>query len=270
MIISEQKYTNKNRLYYRGLADDDKNSKFYKETYLTTRLIYALAYSFGLSGIVEVYRLKDTANIFNMRSKTDEGNLRRFCQEHKMSKYLKYFETLKNNDWLHVLGEDRQKLINAIKSMGYDGYFNSEIDESRYEELKNSSFCNFSALQIKSPSVAIFNLGKSCDMIAVYNSKEDFEKSSEIKEIKQQEQDYIIRSAAYFTKKTEEDFFDTFPMTISGLILVLYGLAFLGKLSLIDWLSLGVIITIVLYSFTYGKKNGRDKIDNLIKELFFQ
>ena len=55
MLISEQKYANKNRLYYRGLADNDKSSKFYKETYLTTRLIYALAYSFGLKGIVEVY-----------------------------------------------------------------------------------------------------------------------------------------------------------------------------------------------------------------------
>ena len=73
MLISEQKYANKNRLYYRGLANNDKSSKFYKETYLTTRLIYALAYSFGLKGIVEVYRLKDTANIFNMRSKTDES-----------------------------------------------------------------------------------------------------------------------------------------------------------------------------------------------------
>ena len=207
MLISEQKYANKNRLYYRGLADNDKSSKFYKETYLTTRLIYALAYSFGLKGVVEVYRLKDTANIFNMRFKTDEGNLRKFCQEHKMSKYLKHFETLKNNDWLRVLGEDRQKLINAIKSMGYDGYFNSEIDESRYEELKNSSFCNFSALQVKSPSVAIFNLDKSCEMVAVYNSKEDFEKSSEIKEIKQQQKDHIIRSAAYFAGKTEEEIF---------------------------------------------------------------
>ena len=114
MLINEQKYANKNRLYYRGLADNDKSAKFYKETYLTTRLIYALAYSFGLKGIVEVYRLKDTANIFNMRSKTDEGNLRKFCQEHKMSKYLKHFETLKNNDWLHILGDDRQKLINGI------------------------------------------------------------------------------------------------------------------------------------------------------------
>ena len=65
MLINEQKYANKNRLYYRGLADNDKSAKFYKETYLTTRLIYALAYSFGLKGIVEVYRLKDTANIFN-------------------------------------------------------------------------------------------------------------------------------------------------------------------------------------------------------------
>ena len=214
MLINEQKYTNRNRLYYRGLTEYDESSKLYRETYLTTRLIYALAYSFGLKGIVEVYRLKDTANIFNMRSKQDEGNLRVFCHNHGMSKYLKYFDKLKNNDWLGVLEEDRQKLVNAIKSLGYDGYFNYEIDEVRYEKIKHSSFCNFSSLQIKSPSVAIFNINKSCEKVAAYSKKEDFEKNPEIKEIKQQEKDYIIRSAAHFGKKTEEEIFYTFRRRI--------------------------------------------------------
>ena len=123
MIISEQKYTNRNRLYYRGLTEYDESSKLYRETYLTTRLIYALAYSFGLKGIVEVYRLKDTANIFNMRSKQDEGNLRVFCHNHGMSKYLKYFDKLKNNDWLGVLEEEVAFLERRETSPSIDLFF---------------------------------------------------------------------------------------------------------------------------------------------------
>lgn len=75
MLISEQKHTNKNRIYYRGLRNNDLNNKQYLETYLTTSLTYSFACS-GLGGVIESYRLKDTANIFNMRSKLDEGKLR--------------------------------------------------------------------------------------------------------------------------------------------------------------------------------------------------
>lgn len=211
MIIKEQKYTNKNKLYYRGLADDDKSAKFYKETYLTTRLSYALAYSFGLNGIVEVYRLKDTANIFNMRSKTDEGNLRKFCcLNNNMGWVFKYFDKLKTNDWLAVSKkpENRKKLVDAIKQLGYDGYFNFEIDKERYEILKNKTFCNFSVLQVSSPSVAIFDINKSCERVAVYNKKEDFEKLPEIKEIKEQEKSYITTNINNFGNKNNEEIFE--------------------------------------------------------------
>lgn len=210
MIINEQKYTNKSRLYYRGLVDDDKSAKFYKETYLTTRLSYALAYSFGLNGIVEVYKLKDTANIFNMRSKTDEGKLRKFCYLNNMGSFLKYFDKLKTNDWLTVskYSESRRKLIDAIKQLGYDGYFNFEIDRERYESLKNKMFCNFSVLQINSPSVAVFDINKSCERVAVYNKKEDFEKLPEIKEIKEQEKSYITTNINNFESKTNEEIFE--------------------------------------------------------------
>lgn len=203
MILSEQKYTNTNKLYYRGLSEYNEKNKFCEEVYLSTRLIYSLAYSFGLKGVVEVYRLKKTANIFNMRSKQDEGKLRKFCQSQGMMKYLKYFEKLKNNDWLGVLGEDRIKLVNAIKLLGYDGYFNFEIDRDRYEKLRNNSFCNFSDLQVHSPSIAIFDVHKTCERVAVYSKKEDFEKEPEIKKIKQQELDYVNN----FWKKTNEETF---------------------------------------------------------------
>lgn len=214
MIISEQKYTNKNRLYYRGISEYDESLKQFKETYLTTRLSYALAYSFGLKGNVEVYRLKETANIFNMRSKTDEANLRKWCHLNSCySDLLKYIDKLKNNDWLDISETKRGKLIQLIKTMGYDGYFNFEIDRSRYEALKDKCYCYFSTLQVNSPSVAIFNINKSCEKVAVYRTKEDFEKMPEIKEIRQQEKDYIIKNINNF-KGSDEEIFTTLRQRI--------------------------------------------------------
>ena len=207
MIISEQKYTNKNRLYYRGISEYDESLKQFKETYLTTRLSYALAYSFGLKGNVEVYRLKDTANIFNMRSKTDEANLRKDC--HLNSNYsdlLKYIDKLKNNDWLDITETKRRKLIGLIRAMGYDGYFNFEIDRSRYEALKDKCYCYFSTLQINSPSVAVFDIKKTCEPVALYRTVEEFEKMPEIKEIRQQEKDYIIKNINDFKGDIKEIF----------------------------------------------------------------
>lgn len=74
--------------------------------------------------------------------------------------------------------------------------------------------------------------------------------------------------AAGMAVKTKEDFYDTFPMTISGFILLLYGLAFLGRLSLIDWISLGIVLGTVVYVVRNWKKNAKENISLLIGELF--
>ena len=73
--------------------------------------------------------------------------------------------------------------------------------------------------------------------------------------------------AAGMAAKTKEDIYNTFPMTISGLILLLYGLAFLGKLSLVDWISAGILVGIVVYVSKNWKQNGKENVNELIAEL---
>ena len=73
--------------------------------------------------------------------------------------------------------------------------------------------------------------------------------------------------AAGMAAKTKEDIYNTFPMTISGLILLLYGLAFLGKLSLVDWISTGILVGIVVYVSKNWKQNGKENVNELIAEL---
>jgi hypothetical protein len=160
MLISEQKYTNKNRIYYRGLKAKDLSKKGFEEIYLTTDIVYALSYA-GINGLIEVYRLKDTSNIFNMRSKTDEANLKKFCQSHyqQYGNYLKYLEALKNNDWSNLVGGalNRQPIIIAIKSLGYDGYFNYEIDNDFFQNTKDYFWNIYNKPHVNFPAVAIFN-----------------------------------------------------------------------------------------------------------------
>ena len=80
MLISEQKHKNRNRKYYHGKIID----KLGKEFYLTTKFVYALIYTEGLLGEVQEYTLKQTADIFNMKCKTDEGLLRKYCQKYEI------------------------------------------------------------------------------------------------------------------------------------------------------------------------------------------
>lgn len=73
--------------------------------------------------------------------------------------------------------------------------------------------------------------------------------------------------AVIISIKAKEDFYDTFPMTISGMILVLYGLAFFGCLSVIDFISLGVIAGIAVYAVYCVYKQGSEWPVKVLKEL---
>lgn len=56
MLISEQRYSNLNKVYYRDLKSLNDSQRKYDENYLTTKFLYALA-SAGLGGIVRQYTL---------------------------------------------------------------------------------------------------------------------------------------------------------------------------------------------------------------------
>lgn len=215
MLISEQKHTNKNRIYYRGLRNNDLNNKQYLETYLTTSLTYSFAYS-GLNGVIESYCLKDTANIFNMRSKLDEGKLRVYCNNTKINSlsladYLKFneiSERLKNEDWLKVLEDlnKRKLLIKAIKELGYDGYFNFEITRDMINEYRQFPSFEFSDLHIKSPAVAVFNINKSLIKIATYSGRE-LNSLAEIQKLKEKEKQYVISTINNYKERNNDNIF---------------------------------------------------------------
>lgn len=117
---------------------------------LTASSIYAASYA-GRKGKVEVYHLKRAANIFNLQCKTDFDTL-----QEKVSFDL---EELKSRDWLSFFKgslRERRKLLDTIESLGYDGYFNREVDN---ELAKHSAAagCEVDLKLLGSPSVGIFN-----------------------------------------------------------------------------------------------------------------
>ena len=77
----------------------------------------------------------------------------------------------------------------------------------------------------------------------------------------------VFLIAAYIAVKAKEDFYDTFPMTISGMLLVLYGLAFLGCLSMVDFLSLGIVAGMAAYAVCSIRKHGSEWPKKVVREL---
>lgn len=59
MILGEQKYKNRNRIYYHGFQKDfDESKKLFDGFYLTTSKLYAAVYA-KRDGFIKAYRLKD-------------------------------------------------------------------------------------------------------------------------------------------------------------------------------------------------------------------
>lgn len=159
MILREQRHTNLSRSYCRGLKNRNLADRQYDEIYLTTKFSYALAYA-GVDGIIEEYLLKDTADIFSMRCRTDEDRLRKYCQEKPHLKfYLRTFERLRDNDWAGAFDYpyERQWFLEAIKALGYDGYFNFEIDKDYFHKYRDLPGFSFIESDISSPAVALFS-----------------------------------------------------------------------------------------------------------------
>lgn len=158
MILGEQKYKNRNRVYYHGFQKDfDENKKLFDEFYLTTSKLYAAVYA-KRDGFIKAYRLKDEANIFNMQCKTDEAAFRKFCQLNS-PQYLKHIDSLKYDDWSspELGGDDNKyKIKMIIRNLGYDGFFNKEINEIGIKELHKYNVYSYD-LSKSSPAIAIFN-----------------------------------------------------------------------------------------------------------------
>lgn len=129
----EQKYTNLNRKYFHGQSKQNTPPHQF-EYYLTTKFDYAFNYAYGYLGEVIEYNLKQIADIFNANSKKDAAVLRNFCKKYYPD-FIPYIELLKTNDWSKIRSsEDKRNLIEIVKDLGYDGYFNWEIDDKILDE----------------------------------------------------------------------------------------------------------------------------------------
>lgn len=214
MIIKEQRYTNLNRIYYHGqIPGFDNNQKRFSEFYLTTKFLYSLTYAYNENhnfGKVELYRLNQFANIFNAKSKTDEANFRKYLQN-SFPECLRCIEQLKENDWSTISGgdENRKKLLHSVKQLGYDGYFNYEIDKDSIDELHSYDIFKFSDLVVKSPSIGIFNKD-ILEKVFEYDEN-NIEKYPEFDKLKNEEIEYVNslakRSILKYKDNFDEDMF---------------------------------------------------------------
>ena len=157
MIIREQKLKNFDRIYYHGkVAGFKKEERKFSEFYLTTNIYYAVMYA-KRGGTVEKYQLKEIADIFNANSHTDERIFRDYCIEHNNIAY-KYLTHLKNCDWCGIDDDKyRDKLIDIVKELGYDGFFNYELDENLRRVFHNAGVFQFDGKEPRYPAIGLFN-----------------------------------------------------------------------------------------------------------------
>ena len=156
MIITEQWIKKHKRRYYRGL--NPTAHRQFDDLYLTTKRKYAVYYAGRIGKVFECI-LKENSNIFNLKCITDECNLRNYIKKNNVCNHiLNLIPELKERDWSAVLrGDDaRQELIDIIKNLEYDGYFNYEWDDISLQTLMrkyHSCYLDKS----NSPSIALFN-----------------------------------------------------------------------------------------------------------------
>lgn len=70
----------------------------------------------------------------------------------------------------------------------------------------------------------------------------------------------IFLIAALLAVKLKEDFYDTFPMTVSALILFLYGLAFIKGLSYVDYVACGLLLGILIGTFLLKGSDATERL----------
>ncbi len=77
----------------------------------------------------------------------------------------------------------------------------------------------------------------------------------------------VFLIAALVAVRCKEDFYDTFPMTISAFILILYGAAFIKALPYIDYVSCGILIGILAGAFCLKGKEAKERFHKALKIL---
>lgn len=201
MILDEQKHKNLYRRYYQGRIKDYDSSKaiFKSWSYLTTQPIYAYFYAKD-GGKVSEFVLKTGINVFNANCDTDFYKLKRYAIENDVT-WLNYdiIKRLKTEDWSYVLkGDDkRSEILDILKSLGYDGFFNYGYSNKMQKEL----FSDLGTKYILSNEPVIGVLDKTAfTLVRYYDSLEDLLTLDKAKEFKEQEKAEISERFWFFLR----------------------------------------------------------------------
>lgn len=197
MILDEQKHKNLYRRYYQGRIKDYDSSKaiFKGWSYLTTQPIYAYFYAKD-GGKVSEYVLKTGINVFNANCDTDFYKLKRYAIENDVT-WLNYdiIERLKTEDWVYVFdGDDkRSEVLDILKDLGYDGFFNYEYSDKMQEEI--SSVLRAEVLLPNEPAIGVLDK-TAFTLVRYYDSLEDLLTLDKAKEYKEQEKAGILKKVS--------------------------------------------------------------------------
>lgn len=154
MILTEQMYKNLYRPYYHGqrYKDRDKTKALFSCYYLSTDPYYAYQYA-GHDGHIKVHYLKKGLDICNLKSKTDKRRVEAFCRKVGITDVLALLDKLSKEDWLDCFqsAEVRDSFVDALQSLGYDGFFNNEASDEINGVLPKSKG------RLGFPSIGIFD-----------------------------------------------------------------------------------------------------------------
>lgn len=208
MLIQEQLHKNLYRSYFRGYVDGyDKEKAIFKNfSYYTTSPLYALYYAKKYKNwTVSEYKLKDQVNIFNARSKKDFFALHKYLIDNNEHYFISKIEDLKYRDWSGLLGDEkREELLNIIKHLGYDGFFNFEYDK----KLKNIITYIYRSDDFPktdmNPAIGVIN-----DNIFIkvkdYNSLEELLSLDKVADCREDEISTLVKSFNLFEKTVGKD-----------------------------------------------------------------
>lgn len=201
MILDEQEHKNLYRRYYQGRIKDYDSSKaaFKGWSYLTTQPIYAYFYAKD-GGRVSEFVLKNDIDVFNANCDTDFYKLKRYAIENDVT-WLNYdiIERLKTKDWSYVLKVDdkRSEVLDILKDLGYDGFFNYGYSDKIQKEL--SSNLGTEVLLPNEPAIGVLD-NTAFTLIRYYDNLEDLLALDKAKEFKEQEKVGISEKVLAFLR----------------------------------------------------------------------
>lgn len=204
MLIQEQVHKNLYRPYFRGYADwyDKEKAIFKNFSYYTTSPLYALYYAKKHNNwTISEYRLKDQVNIFNARSKKDFFALHKYLIDNNEHYFISKIEDLKYRDWSGLFGDEkREELLNIIKLLGYDGFFNFEYDKKLKHIISNNDYPKTDV----NPAIGVIN-DKVFIKVKDYNSLDELLSLDKVADCREDEISTLIKSFNLFEKTIGKD-----------------------------------------------------------------